>query len=73
MKECVEANYASNTQNPRRKIKRKISGWAYAHLDENEKTWRTSYTLKPGEMTYTQYCELFSFVFLVNKILKIIS
>lgn len=70
MKECVDAKYATNVQNARRKMKRKEPGWSYAHVDENGKPLRIPYTLKPGQITYLQYCELFSFVFLVNWISK---
>lgn len=68
--ECVHANYATNVQNARRKIQRKEEGWRYAHLDPNNKPLRIAYTLKPGEMSYEQYVEICSFVYLVNFILE---
>lgn len=70
MNDCVGANYASSTQMIRRKIKSKKEGWRYAHLDENNKPLRIAYKLKSDEMTYQQYCEICSFVYSVNFILK---
>lgn len=55
IKEAVEAGYATNTQNARRKIKRQEEGWRYAHFNENGTSKREPYTLKPGEMSYEQY------------------
>ena len=66
MGECVSANYATNAQNARRKIKRKEEGWRYAHLDLNNKPLRIPYMPQPGEMTYQQYSEICSFFFLLN-------
>lgn len=67
MGECVEANYATNVQNARRKIKRGEIGWRYAHFDpQTNKPLRIPYTLKPGEITYDQYCDICSYVFCVN-------
>lgn len=71
MGDCVKANYATNVQNARRKIKRKEDGWRYAHFDEKNKPLRVPYTLKKNEISYEQYCEMCSFVSLVNFILEI--
>lgn len=70
IKECVAANYATNTQNARRKIQRKEPGWRYAHVGPAGKPLRIPYTLQAGELNYEQYCEILSFVYLVNFILK---
>jgi hypothetical protein len=51
-KECVDAGYATNSQNARRKIQKKELGWRYAHLDEYGKPLRVPYSLKPGEVAY---------------------
>lgn len=66
IKDCVAANYATNTQNARRKIQRQEPGWRYARLDDQNKPLRVSYQLKPGEITYQQYCQICSFVYRVN-------
>jgi hypothetical protein len=52
MSACVEAGYASNIQNVRRKIKRGEQGWRYAALDSSGKPVRTPYVLKEGEISY---------------------
>lgn len=56
-KECVEAGYATNTQNARRKINRGADGWRYAHVNQNNEPIRTPYTLKEGELSYKKYKE----------------
>lgn len=70
MKDCVAENYASSTQMVRRRIKSERKGWRYAHLDQNKKPLRIPYKLKSNEITYQQYCEICSFVYSVNFILK---
>lgn len=50
--ECIEAGYATNTQNARRKIQRKEPGWRYAHVDENGQPLRIPDSLKTGEIKY---------------------
>lgn len=70
MADCVNATYATNVQNARRKIQRNEVGWRYAHFDRNNKALRIPYTLKKGEVSYEQYCEMCSFVYLVNFILE---
>lgn len=67
---CVNANYATNLQNARRKILRSEEGWRYAHLDQKGKPLRIPYSLKPDEMSYEQDCEICSFFYLVHIILK---
>jgi hypothetical protein len=52
MGKCVEAGYATNVQNARRKIKRSDPGWRYAAVDIDNKPIRKKYTLKPGELSY---------------------
>lgn len=37
LKECIDAGFATNNQNIRRKIKRKEPGWKYAQLNEEGK------------------------------------
>jgi len=69
MGECVNANYASTVQYAHRQIKQNAEGWRYAHLDSDNKPLRIPYKPKPGEVTYEQYCEIFSFLFLINSIL----
>lgn len=49
--ECVAAGFATNTQNARRKIKKNIPGWRYAHVDLRGKPLRTPYKLKDGELS----------------------
>lgn len=66
IKYCIAADYATTIQNARRKIQRKEPGWRYAHLDNQNKPLRVLYKLKPGEMTYHQYCEICFFVYQVN-------
>jgi hypothetical protein len=70
MADCVNAKYATNVQNARRKIQRKEEGWRYAHFDKKDKPLRIPYSLKENEVSYEQYCEMCSFVFLVNFILE---
>ena len=53
--ECIAAGFASNKQNARRKIQRKETGWKYAHLDAEGKPLRIPYTLKEGEIKYTEW------------------
>ena len=55
--ECIEAGYATNVQNARRKIQRGDDGWRYADVDVNGKPIRTAYTLKPGEQSYKMLME----------------
>lgn len=50
--ECIQAGYAPNIQNVRRKIQRKVPGWRYAHFDENGKPLWIPYLLQPGEIAY---------------------
>jgi hypothetical protein len=50
----VEAGFATNKQNARRKIQRNETGWRYAHVDSNGKPLRTPYTLKEGEISYKE-------------------
>lgn len=69
MGECVHANYSTSVQYAYRQIKYKKEGWRYAHRDLNNKPLRIPYIPKPDELTYEQYCEIFSFVFLVHSIL----
>lgn len=57
MKACVDAGYATNVQNARRKIQRNEPGWRYAHLDENNSPIRKPYKLKPGEISYDDYIQ----------------
>ena len=52
MTQCVEACYATNLQNARRKIQRSQPGWRYAAVDVENKPIRKKYTLKPGELSY---------------------
>ena len=52
--ECIEAGYATNHQNLRRKIKRREVGWRYAHVYTNGTPIRSPYILKPGEISYEQ-------------------
>lgn len=48
MGDCVKAQYATNVQNARRKIKRGQDGWRYAHLNaETNKPLRVLCVLKP--------------------------
>ena len=56
-KECIQAGYASNTQNARRKIQRGVDGWRYAHVDQDGNPIRTPYKLKEGELSYEKYKE----------------
>ncbi len=56
-KECIDAGFATNIQNIRRKIKQNKLGWKYAHLDTRGKPLRTPYALKPGEISYKQWVE----------------
>lgn len=51
-KECVDAGYATNGQNARRKIQCGEVGWRYAHVDSEGKPIRKPYTLKEGEISY---------------------
>lgn len=53
--ECIEAGYATSTQNARRKIQRQQEGWRYAALHENGKPMRVPYQLKAGEFSYTMF------------------
>jgi hypothetical protein len=53
--ECVAAGFATNKQNAKRKIDRKETGWKYAHVNEQGKPIRTPYTLKEGEIKYTDW------------------
>lgn len=46
MAECVNANYATNIQNARRKIQRNEDGWRYGHFDQNKNPLRVPYSLK---------------------------
>lgn len=55
MTQCVEAGFASNHQNIRRKIQRQEEGWRYAHFDKNGTPLRIPYTLKEGEISYEQW------------------
>jgi len=50
--DCIEAGYATNVQNARRKIQRGDAEWRYAHLDRKGKPLRIPYKLKPGEISY---------------------
>lgn len=50
--ERINAGFATNKQNARRKIQRKEEGWRYAHVDEIGKPIKTPYTLKPGKISY---------------------
>lgn len=52
IQECVNAGYATNVQNARRKIQRKEDGWRYASIDESGKPIRQPYSLKEGELSY---------------------
>jgi len=63
--ECIEAGFATNHQNARRKIQRKQPGWRYAHVDANGnplrdkdgRHLRKAYQLKPGEISYVDWKE----------------
>lgn len=71
MGDCAKAQYATNVQNARRKIQRGQDGWRYAHLNaETNKPLRVLYVLKPGEWSYSQYCDVFAFVFSVQVLLQ---
>ena len=54
---CIEASYATNTQNARRKIQRKMPGWRYATLTDEGKPYRGKYSLKEGEISYEDYMQ----------------
>jgi hypothetical protein len=53
--ECIQAGYASNRQNARRKIQRNEMGWRYVHTYADGKPIRTPYKLKEGEISYKEF------------------
>lgn len=52
IEKCVQAGYATNIQNARRKIQRNEPGWRYAAVNDENKPIRKQYTLKSGELSY---------------------